>query len=82
MSFIEERSRFVQAKFVPAVGLFSIHALWNSSLYTWIIYLHQLGTRVSKAQDANLLKCFENMPTNEIVANIMIKWQICSILER
>ena len=43
-------------------------------------FLH--WTWVSKARDTNLLKCFENMPTNEIVAKIMIKWKICSILER
>ena len=61
---------------------FSVHTQWNSSLYTWIIYLHHLGTRVSKARDTSLLKSFKNMPTNEIVAKIMIKWKICSILER
>ena len=40
--------------FLPWVSYSVLHTLWNLSLYTWIIYSHQLETQVSKTQVSSL----------------------------
>ena len=62
---------------------FLLYTLWNLSLIETQV-LHGLFTHVSleleflyrtrvfKAQDASLLKCFKNMPTNKIIALIIL----------
>ena len=62
---------------------FFLYALWNLSLIETQV-LHGLfthvrlelkflyWTRVFKGRDASLLKCFKNMPTNKIIAKIIL----------
>ena len=57
---------------VSTSGLFICISLELESLR--LNFLH--WTRASNTRNTSLLKCFKNMPTNEIVAKIMFKWKI------